>query len=156
MNVHYVDSVRKAKHKNNITFPSPGCCLLLIQDQPMRSAEVITMVTLTETTQVSRMELREPTRMTATLSPGLRRKKMLWQNAVKHIIIQQELSAQVIVPQSSVDVLHPDGIVWTVFFPPIVWCIIPHKIMRSVCTGTYIVSMNHCLILHKPKNTELN
>lgn len=61
----------------------------------MRSAQVITMVTFAETTQVSPMELREPTVRTATLSPGLRRKKMLWQNAVKHIIIQQELSAQV-------------------------------------------------------------
>eukprot|EP00064_Thunnus_orientalis_P008488 superscaffoldBa00001010_g8511 len=53
------------------------------------------MVTFAETTQVSPMELREPTCLTATLSPGLRRKKTLWQNAVKHIIIQQELSAQV-------------------------------------------------------------
>ncbi|XP_077366142.1 adenylate cyclase type 8 isoform X2 [Festucalex cinctus] len=53
------------------------------------------MVTFSETTQVSPMELREPPRPTATLSPGLRRKKMLWQNAVKHIIIQQELSSQV-------------------------------------------------------------
>ncbi|XP_036942190.1 adenylate cyclase type 8 isoform X3 [Acanthopagrus latus] len=61
----------------------------------MRSAQVIAMVTFAETTQVSPMELREPTVRTATLSPGLRRKKMLWQNAVKHIIIQQELSAQV-------------------------------------------------------------
>lgn len=73
---------------------SPGCCLLLIWDQPMRSAQVI-MVTFTEPTQVSPMELREPTCLAASLSPGLRRKKMLWQNAVKHIIIQQELSAQV-------------------------------------------------------------
>ncbi|XP_074541411.1 adenylate cyclase type 8 isoform X2 [Halichoeres trimaculatus] len=61
----------------------------------MRSVEVITMVTFAETTQVSPMELREPPCMSASLSPGLRRKKMLWQNAVKHIIIQQELSAQV-------------------------------------------------------------
>ncbi|XP_060947487.1 adenylate cyclase type 8 [Limanda limanda] len=53
------------------------------------------MVTFTETTQVSPMGLCEPPCMTATLSPGLRRKKLLWQNAVKHIIIQQELSAQV-------------------------------------------------------------
>lgn len=53
------------------------------------------MVTFAETTQVSPMELHEPTCLSATLSPGLRRKKMLWQNAVKHIIIQQELSAQV-------------------------------------------------------------
>ncbi|KAM7367911.1 hypothetical protein PAMP_014177 [Pampus punctatissimus] len=53
------------------------------------------MVTFADTTQVSPMELREPTCLTATLSPGLRRKKMLWQNAVKHIINQQELSAQV-------------------------------------------------------------
>ncbi|KAM9840261.1 adenylate cyclase type 8 [Aulostomus maculatus] len=53
------------------------------------------MVTFAETTQVSPVGLREPSCLTATLSPGLRRKKMLWQNAVKHIIIQQELSAQV-------------------------------------------------------------
>ncbi|XP_034554975.1 adenylate cyclase type 8 [Notolabrus celidotus] len=53
------------------------------------------MVTFAETTQVSPMELCEPPCMTATLSPGLRRKKMLWQNAVKHIITQRELSAQV-------------------------------------------------------------
>ncbi|XP_054617386.1 adenylate cyclase type 8 isoform X2 [Dunckerocampus dactyliophorus] len=53
------------------------------------------MVTFAETTQISPMELCEPPCPTATLSPGLRRKKMLWQNAVKHIIIQQELSAQV-------------------------------------------------------------
>ncbi|XP_019729353.1 adenylate cyclase type 8 isoform X2 [Hippocampus comes] len=53
------------------------------------------MVTFSETTPVFPMELREPPCLTATLSPGLRRKKMLWQNAVKHIIIQQELSAQV-------------------------------------------------------------
>ncbi|XP_019953209.2 adenylate cyclase type 8 [Paralichthys olivaceus] len=53
------------------------------------------MVTFTETTQVSPMGLCEPPCLTATLSPGLRRKKMLWQNAVKHIIIQQELNAQV-------------------------------------------------------------
>lgn len=53
------------------------------------------MVTFAETTQVSPMNLCEPPCLAATLSPGLRRKKMLWQNAVKHIIIQQELSAQV-------------------------------------------------------------
>ncbi|XP_034383026.1 adenylate cyclase type 8 [Cyclopterus lumpus] len=53
------------------------------------------MVTFSETTQISPMELREPTCMAASLSPGLRRKKMLWKNAVKHIIIQQELSDQV-------------------------------------------------------------
>nr|XP_046228602.1 adenylate cyclase type 8 [Scatophagus argus] len=60
----------------------------------MRSVKVI-MVTFAETAQISPMELHEPACLTATLSPGLRRKKMLWQNAVKHIIIQQELSAQV-------------------------------------------------------------
>ncbi|XP_069552701.1 adenylate cyclase type 8 [Brachyistius frenatus] len=53
------------------------------------------MVTFAETTQVSPMELCEPACLTTTLSPGLRRKKKLWQNAVKHIIIQQELNAQV-------------------------------------------------------------
>ncbi|XP_071335330.1 adenylate cyclase type 8 [Trachinotus anak] len=53
------------------------------------------MVTFAETTQVSPMELCEPPCLSATLSPGLRRKKMLWQNAVKHIMIQQELKAQV-------------------------------------------------------------
>lgn len=56
------------------------------------------MVTFAETTQISPMALREPPCLAATLSPGLRRKKMLWQNAVKHIIIQQELSAQVTPP----------------------------------------------------------
>uniref|UniRef100_A0A3Q1JJD1 adenylate cyclase n=1 Tax=Anabas testudineus TaxID=64144 RepID=A0A3Q1JJD1_ANATE len=58
-------------------------------------AKVITMVTFAETTQVSPVELCEPPCLTTTLSSGLRRKNMLWQNAVKHIIIQQELSAQV-------------------------------------------------------------
>ncbi|GAA6234305.1 adenylate cyclase type 8-like isoform X1 [Lates japonicus] len=53
------------------------------------------MVTFAETSQVSPVGLCEPPCLTASLSPGLRRKKMLWQNAVKHIIIQQELSAQV-------------------------------------------------------------
>lgn len=60
----------------------------------MSSAKVA-MVTFAETTQVSPTALHEPPCLAATLSPGLRRKKMLWQNAVKHIIIQQELSAQV-------------------------------------------------------------
>lgn len=60
------------------------------------SAKVIVMVTFAETTQVSPVELCEPPCPSATLSPGLRRKNQLWQNAVKHIIIQQELSAQVI------------------------------------------------------------
>ncbi|XP_061842940.1 adenylate cyclase type 8 [Nerophis lumbriciformis] len=53
------------------------------------------MVTFAETTKISPMELREPSCLTTTFSPGLRRKNMLWQKAVKHIIIQQELSAQV-------------------------------------------------------------
>lgn len=53
------------------------------------------MVTFVETTQTSPMELREPVCVSSTLSPGLRRKKMLWQKAVKHIIMQQELTAQV-------------------------------------------------------------
>ncbi|KAK9531559.1 hypothetical protein VZT92_010978 [Zoarces viviparus] len=61
----------------------------------MRSAKLITMVTFSETTQVSPMELRELSCLTPTLSPGLRRKQKLWQNAVKHIIIQQEFSAKV-------------------------------------------------------------
>uniref|UniRef100_A0A3B5L6G2 adenylate cyclase n=1 Tax=Xiphophorus couchianus TaxID=32473 RepID=A0A3B5L6G2_9TELE len=56
----------------------------------------VTMVTFADTRQVSPMELHEPPCLSATLSPGLRRKKMLWQNAVKHIITQQELSSQVI------------------------------------------------------------
>lgn len=60
------------------------------------SAKVITMVTFADTAKVSPVELHEPPCLSATLSPGLRRKKMLWQNAVKHIIIQQELNAQVI------------------------------------------------------------
>ncbi|XP_020775635.1 adenylate cyclase type 8 [Boleophthalmus pectinirostris] len=53
------------------------------------------MVTFAETTQTSAMELREPVFVSSTLSPGLRRKKMLWQKAVKHVIVQKELSAQV-------------------------------------------------------------
>uniref|UniRef100_A0A3Q2DG12 adenylate cyclase n=1 Tax=Cyprinodon variegatus TaxID=28743 RepID=A0A3Q2DG12_CYPVA len=53
--------------------------------------EVITMVTFADTRQVAPMELHEPPSLSATLSPGLKRKKMLWQNAVKHIITQQEL-----------------------------------------------------------------
>uniref|UniRef100_A0A8C6SS17 adenylate cyclase n=1 Tax=Neogobius melanostomus TaxID=47308 RepID=A0A8C6SS17_9GOBI len=53
------------------------------------------MVTFAETTQTAPMELCEPVCVSSTLSPGLRRKKMLWQKAVKHVIVQQELSAQV-------------------------------------------------------------
>ncbi|KAM3861108.1 adenylate cyclase type 8 [Diretmus argenteus] len=53
------------------------------------------MVTFVETSGVSPMALCEPACLTASLSPGLRRKKMLWQNAVKHIINQRELSTQV-------------------------------------------------------------
>ncbi|KAM4633196.1 adenylate cyclase type 8 [Polymixia lowei] len=53
------------------------------------------MVTFTEPSGVSHMELCEPTCLATPLSPGLRRKKMMWQKAVKHIINQQELSAQV-------------------------------------------------------------
>ncbi|KAM8831559.1 adenylate cyclase type 8-like isoform 2-T3 [Spinachia spinachia] len=67
----------------------------------MRLAGGIAMVTFSETTQVSPMELREPPCLPASLSPGLRRKKRLWQNAVKHIMIQQELSAQVGVEPAS-------------------------------------------------------
>ncbi|KAM6954072.1 LOW QUALITY PROTEIN: adenylate cyclase type 8 [Aplochiton taeniatus] len=40
------------------------------------------------------MELREPSCLT-TLSPGLRRKKLMWQNAVKHVITQREMNEQV-------------------------------------------------------------
>ncbi|XP_014267484.2 adenylate cyclase type 8 isoform X1 [Maylandia zebra] len=71
-----------------------GSYLLLIQYQQLRSAEVATMVTFANTTQVSPMGLRELPCVTPTMSPGLRRKKMLWQNAVKHIIMQQDLSTQ--------------------------------------------------------------
>lgn len=53
------------------------------------------MVTFAETTQTAPMELCEPVCVSTSLSPGLRRKKMLWQKAVKHVIVQQELSAQV-------------------------------------------------------------
>ncbi|XP_043962519.1 adenylate cyclase type 8 isoform X1 [Gambusia affinis] len=55
----------------------------------------VTMVTFADTREVSPMELHEPRCLSGTLSPGLRRKKMLWQNAVKHIITQQELNSQV-------------------------------------------------------------
>ena len=57
--------------------------------------KVIIMVTFAETTMVSPMELCEPTCHIIPLSPGLRRKKMMWQKAVKHIIIQKELNVQV-------------------------------------------------------------
>ncbi|XP_034053631.1 adenylate cyclase type 8 [Gymnodraco acuticeps] len=71
----------------------------------MWSDKLTTMVTFAETTVVRPMELREPPCLTATLSPGLRRKKKLWQNAVKHIITQQELSAQVgLEPASKISV----------------------------------------------------
>uniref|UniRef100_A0A8C6KVH9 adenylate cyclase n=1 Tax=Nothobranchius furzeri TaxID=105023 RepID=A0A8C6KVH9_NOTFU len=53
------------------------------------------MVTFADTRQVSPVELQEPPCGNASLSPGLRRKKRLWQNAVKHIIIQQELNAYI-------------------------------------------------------------
>ncbi|XP_042565827.1 adenylate cyclase type 8 [Clupea harengus] len=36
-----------------------------------------------------------PSCLTVTLSPGLRRKQLMWQNAVKHIISQQHLSEEV-------------------------------------------------------------
>ncbi|XP_061669134.1 adenylate cyclase type 8 isoform X3 [Syngnathoides biaculeatus] len=62
---------------------------------PRAAATHPAKVMFSETKRVSPMDLCEPPCLTATLSPGLRRKKMLWQNAVKHIIIQQELSAQV-------------------------------------------------------------
>ncbi|KAF3849865.1 hypothetical protein F7725_019584 [Dissostichus mawsoni] len=71
----------------------------------MRSAKLTTMVTFAETTEVRPMELHEPPCLAATLSPGLRRKNKLWQNAVKHIITQQELSAQVgLEPASKISV----------------------------------------------------
>ncbi|KAG7282049.1 hypothetical protein CRUP_023565, partial [Coryphaenoides rupestris] len=53
------------------------------------------MVTFAETTLVSTMGLQEPTCQITPLSPGLRRKKMMWQRAVKHIITQKELNTQV-------------------------------------------------------------
>ncbi|KAK0131315.1 Adenylate cyclase type 8 [Merluccius polli] len=53
------------------------------------------MVTFAETTMVSTMELHGPTYQITPLSPGLRRKKMMWQKAAKHIITQKELNAQV-------------------------------------------------------------
>ncbi|CAL8314598.1 unnamed protein product [Lota lota] len=53
------------------------------------------MVTFAETMMVSPMELHEPTCQMIPLSPGLWRKKMMWQKAVKHIIIQKELNVQV-------------------------------------------------------------
>jgi len=41
------------------------------------------------------MGLQEPICQNTPLSPGLRRKKMMWQKAVKHIITQKELNTQV-------------------------------------------------------------
>uniref|UniRef100_A0AAV2KFY8 adenylate cyclase n=1 Tax=Knipowitschia caucasica TaxID=637954 RepID=A0AAV2KFY8_KNICA len=55
-------------------------------------AQVIIMVTFAET---NALELCEPVYVNTCLSPALRKKKMLWQKAVKHVIVQQELSAQV-------------------------------------------------------------
>ncbi|KAM9354984.1 adenylate cyclase type 8 [Pholidichthys leucotaenia] len=51
------------------------------------------MVTFAETTQVFPVELELPC-LTANISPGLRRKKMLWQKVIRYIIIQQELCTQ--------------------------------------------------------------
>ncbi len=94
------------------------------------------MVTFAETTQVSHMELREPTCLTATLSPGLRRKKMLWQNAVKHIIIQQELSAQV----TDYPTVISRSVASRWKLSEIVLFIFPDRIMRIVCAGTDMAS----------------
>ncbi|KAJ8410213.1 hypothetical protein AAFF_G00201940 [Aldrovandia affinis] len=51
------------------------------------------MVTFKEPQVCASMEL--PISIQPPLSPGLRRKRLMWQNAVKHIINQQELSQQV-------------------------------------------------------------
>ncbi|KAK6297522.1 hypothetical protein J4Q44_G00321050 [Coregonus suidteri] len=52
------------------------------------------MVTFAEKSAVQPM-LREPSCITTHLSPGLRRKQLMWQNAIKHIISQQEINEQV-------------------------------------------------------------
>lgn len=106
----------------------------------MRSAQLIIMVTFAETTHVSPMELREPACVTATLSPGLRRKKRLWQNAVKHIMIQQELSAQV----SFISIISR-----FVAFRCLYFYYFVHIVLKACEDCVYWNRQN--IILHKPK-----
>lgn len=110
------------------------------------------MVTFAETTQVTPMELCEPPCLTTTLSPGLRRKNMLWQNAVKHIIIQQELSAQVTdYPTVMIDLLHPDGNVISTVLYAIMLSVFPNNIMRTLYTRTDMVSSETMLHVTQTK-----
>ncbi|XP_051954794.1 adenylate cyclase type 8-like [Xyrauchen texanus] len=51
------------------------------------------MVTFSDVTDIHKMQ--PPTCIPTPMSPGLRRKQLLWQNAVKHIISQRELREQV-------------------------------------------------------------
>lgn len=47
------------------------------------------MVTFTEPCDFQKMQV--PSHVAVSMSPGLRRKKLMWQNAVKHIISQRQL-----------------------------------------------------------------
>ncbi|KAL7871564.1 hypothetical protein SRHO_G00065470 [Serrasalmus rhombeus] len=53
------------------------------------------MVTFNEPHDLHKMQV--PTHLNVPLSPGLRRKKLMWQNAVKHIISQRQLREQYVV-----------------------------------------------------------
>ncbi|KAL6486539.1 hypothetical protein MHYP_G00059310 [Metynnis hypsauchen] len=53
------------------------------------------MVTFNEPRDLHKMQV--PSHLNVPLSPGLRRKKLMWQNAVKHIISQRQLREQYVV-----------------------------------------------------------
>lgn len=114
------------------------------------------MVTFAETTQVTPMELCEPPCLTTTLSPGLQRKNMLWQNAVKHIIIQQELSAQV--TDYPIVMTRFVASRWKCYW----YCFvcyyivhIPNNIMRTLYTTIDMVSSETMLHVTQTKKIEL-
>uniref|UniRef100_W5KGD3 adenylate cyclase n=1 Tax=Astyanax mexicanus TaxID=7994 RepID=W5KGD3_ASTMX len=50
------------------------------------------MVTFTEPPDLQKMQV--PSHLAIPMSPGMRRKKLMWQNAVKHIISQRQLKEQ--------------------------------------------------------------
>ncbi|KAI4890091.1 hypothetical protein NFI96_022754, partial [Prochilodus magdalenae] len=58
----------------------------------------VAMVTFNEPHNVHKMQI--PSHLDVPLSPGLRRKKLMWQNAVKHIISQRQLREQYVVEPS--------------------------------------------------------
>lgn len=53
------------------------------------------MVTFADTSGVQPRGLEQPSTCMTPMSPGLRRKQLMWQNAVKHIISQREMNEQV-------------------------------------------------------------